>query len=138
MKPFAMPSDLHAALKARSAETGATMTDILRAALASHLDRPDLSTTTDARIRGAWYVNLFVWSAAESLEASSGPYKIPSTGDLPQLATDALRTPELEALVRADLPRLRQVLARVQSTSARIPLGDGRVCQIDVHREMPL
>jgi hypothetical protein len=138
MPMFMMDDESHRNLKTYTAAHGVTMTSVVRTALARFFESPtEIIPKVDARARGAWYVNLFVWSGGDTLEASSGPHTIQSTGQLAALTAAELGAPELAALVTADLPRLRQVLARVQATSARIPLEGGRIVQIDVHRDAP-
>jgi hypothetical protein len=140
MPMFMMDDESHRNLKAYVAAHGVTMTSVVRTALARFFESPtEIISKVDGRARGVWYVNLYIWVGGDTLETASGPHTIQSTGELGRLAATELDAPELAALVTADLPRLRQVLARVQSTSARIPLGEGgRICQIDVHRDAPL
>lgn len=129
----------HAMLKEFAAEHDTTMSAVLRAALAAYLANPEAAIPSDIRARGPWYVRIYVWEN-EGLAREFRVMEVTSTGELPKLVARTVQIPELESLMRADLPRFRQVLARTHSTSARLRYRQGGadcMCQVDVFRERP-
>lgn len=120
----------HAWLKAYATQNDATMTKVLGMALDAFIAAP-LPITHEKR----WYVKMYLWEW-DSLERQSRVSAIRTTGELPALAEAFVGAPGVAEMVRADLPRLRQVLARVQSTSARLYSNDrSTMLQIDVYRD---